>query len=121
MSTTFAERTSPTTPCIPPFQERLGRFRQRENTELFHRGAEQVVHNVCLYDTRRSSEDHDGELPTARQEDTAKPGPTEAVVGAEDDRANSTRQNGYRGDREDDNSFGRTSIVARHFLQTEGK
>ena len=47
----------PYAPLYPTFQESLNRFRRGEHSELLHRGAERIVHNVGLYDTRRSSED----------------------------------------------------------------
>ena len=89
-------------PLYPSFQESLNRFRQGENAELFQRGAEQMVHNVGLYDTRRSSEDRIGDLSAPRQEDTATPGPTETVADAEDGRVEVPRQDGHRGHRDGD-------------------
>ena len=93
-------------PLYPSFQESLNRFRQGENAELFQRGAEQVVHNVGLYDTRRSSEDRIGDLSAPRQEDTATPGPTETVVDAEDGRVEVPRQDGHRGHQDGDRRDG---------------
>ena len=95
-------------PLYPSVQERLNRFRQGENAELFQRGAEQVVHNVGLYDTRRSSEDRSGDFPAPRQEGTATPGPIEASVDAEDGRVGSPRQDRQREPRENDRSGQKT-------------
>ena len=89
-------------PMYPSFKERLARFRQGENAKLFHQGAEQVIHNVGLYDTRRSSEDRTGDFSAPRQEDTATPGPTEAVVDAEDGRVEAPRQDEQRGHQDGD-------------------
>ena len=91
-------------PLYPSVQERLNRFRQGENAELFQRGAEQVVHNVGLYDTRRSSEDRSGDFPAPQQEGTATPGPIEASVDEEDCRVGSPRQDRQREPQENDNS-----------------
>ena len=89
-------------PLYPSVQERLNRFRRGENAELFQRGAEQVVHNVGLYDTRRSSEDRSGDFPAPQQEGTATPGPIEASVDEEDCRVGSPRQDRQREPREND-------------------
>ena len=104
-------------PLYPSFQESLNRFRQGENAELFQRGAEQMVHNVGLYDTRRSSEDRIGDLSAPRQEDTATPGPTETVADAEDGRVEVPRQDGHRGHRDGDNNQGSEAEVRRRISQ----
>ena len=71
-------------PLYPTFQERLDRLRLGETAELFQRGAEQVVHNVGLYDTRRSSEDRSADFTAPRPEDLATSGPPEAVIDEEE-------------------------------------
>ena len=48
----------------PPFLAALGHFREAERrsidaTDLFQRGADRVVHNAGLYDSRRSSTQED--------------------------------------------------------------
>ena len=52
----------------PTFQESLNRFRRGERSELLHRGAERIVHNVGLYDTRRRSEDRGADIPVILEE-----------------------------------------------------
>ena len=71
-------------PLYSIFQERLDQFRRGESAELFQRGAEQVVHNFDLYDTRRSSEDRSGDFTAPNPEDPATPSPPEAVVDEEE-------------------------------------
>ena len=53
----------PYAPLYPTYQESLNRFREGERSELLRRGAERIVHNVGLYDTRRSSEDRGVDTP----------------------------------------------------------
>ena len=58
----------PYAPLYPTFQESLNRFQRGERSELLHRGAERIVHNVGLYDTRRSSEDRGVDIPVILEE-----------------------------------------------------
>ena len=64
-------------PLYPTFQESLNRFRQGERLELLHRGAERIVHNVDLYDTRRNSEDCGVDISVILEE-LVTSGPSEA-------------------------------------------
>ena len=76
--------TIPYSPLYPTFQDRLNAFRQGEHAELLQRGAERVIHNVGLYDSRRSSEDRSVDAAVLRPADTALPGPLEDSVEQEE-------------------------------------
>ena len=69
--------TVPYAPLYPTFQESLDRFRRGEHSELIQRGAERVVHNVGVYDTRRSSEDGSVNLVVVHPADIPSAGPQE--------------------------------------------
>ena len=70
----------PYPPLYPTFQESLDRFRQGEREELHRRGAEQVFHNVELYNTRQSSEDGNADLVPVLPEDIPPLAPQEQQV-----------------------------------------
>ena len=70
----------PYAPIYPTFQESLNRFRQGEHSELIQRGAERVVHNVGIYDTRRSSEDESVNLVVVHHADIPSAGPQESTL-----------------------------------------
>ena len=72
----------PYAPLYPTFEERLSQFRQEGHAELFQRGAEQVVHNVGLFDTGRgrSSEERSSDFIASLPEGVVTPGPSEALV-----------------------------------------
>ena len=76
--------TIPYSPLYPTFQDRLNAFRQGEHAELLQRGAERVINNVGLYDSRRSSEDRSVDAAVFRPADTALPGPLEDSVEQEE-------------------------------------
>ena len=72
--------TVPYAPLYPTFQESLNRFRQGEHSELIQRGADRVVHNVGIYDTRRSSEDEGVNLVVVHPADIPSAGPQESTL-----------------------------------------
>ena len=72
----------PYAPLYHTFQESLNRFRQGERLGLLQRGAERIVHNVGLYDTRRSSEDGVADIPIFLEE-LVTPGPVETHLEGE--------------------------------------
>ena len=82
----------PYAPLYPTFQESLNRFRRGERSELLHRGAERIVHNVGLYDTRRSSEDRGADIPVILEE-AMPPGPSEERLEAEGEQGASPYDN----------------------------
>ena len=71
----------PYEPLYPTLQERLDQFRRAEQAELLQRGADHVVHNVGLCDSRRSSEDRSVDLAAFYPEDIVTPGPVEVSIG----------------------------------------
>ena len=73
----------PYAPLYPTFQKRLDLFRHGKYSELLHRGADQVVHNVGLYDTRRSSENRNIDVNFASEE-LMTSGPSETHLGEEE-------------------------------------
>ena len=72
--------TVPYAPLYPTFQESLNRFRRGEHSEFIQRGAERVVHNVGVYDTRRSSEDGSVNLVVIHPADIPSAGPQEQSI-----------------------------------------
>ena len=86
----------------PTFQDRLNAFRQGEHAELLQLGAERIVHNVGLYDSRRSSEDRSVDAAVFRLADIALPGPLEELVGQEE-RAPQAEEQPLRADSADGN------------------
>ena len=72
--------TVPYAPLYPTFQESLNRFRRGEHSELIQRSAERVVHNVGVYDTRRSSEDGSVNLVVIHPADIPSAGPQEQSI-----------------------------------------
>ncbi len=58
----------PYAPLYPTFQERLDQFRRGKHSELLLRGVDKVVHNLGIYDTRRSSEDRSTDVTCAPKE-----------------------------------------------------
>ena len=86
--------TVPYAPLYPTFQESLNRFRRGEHSELIQRGAERVVHNVGVYDTRRSSEDGSVNLVVIHPADIPSAGPQEQSI---DNEAQPILPIGYEG------------------------
>ena len=72
----------PYAPLYPTYQESLNHFREGERSELLRRGAERIVHNMGLYDTRRGSEDRGFDTPIILEE-VVNPGPSEAHLEGE--------------------------------------